>query len=138
MNGATAFGWMLVKEEDYRELMKERQEARDLADTHEKYIPILQADYNLRGDKLAEAEADARRYLANQAALSDRCKALEEQLAKSQSDLAALTAKQKQTDDDLKEARKLLWGVPDFLPRDAAEQVDWARMGLPDPLDVPK
>jgi chromosome segregation ATPase len=177
---------MLVREEDYLKLLKERQEAKDRGDSLAAHAKSLTAQLNqTQGDlvKTAIAKADVEAEYGNFKVAckrdietlttelvkveSESKKAKEERdeaqakfkvhdeyipilqatYEKSVSDLkeandklAIKTAEHKQMRDDLLEARKLLWGVPDALPRDAAEQVDWARMGLPDPLTegVPK
>jgi chromosome segregation ATPase len=80
---------------------------------------------------------------ANLLILEVDIKRMTEQLTKSQADLkyttdklALKTAEAKQDHDDLLEARKLLWGIPDQLPREIAAEVDWERCGLPNPLEV--
>jgi chromosome segregation ATPase len=152
MNGASIFGWMLVKSDDYHALLKERQEAKDRADTlaiHAKsltgQVHDLQGDLNkaviakadvegvlkLCRDKCDVAQQENVRWSEKWAELSERAKAANESLS-------SMTAKYNQEHTDLLEARKLLWGVPDQLPRDIAENVDWERMGLPVPEGLAK
>jgi hypothetical protein len=130
MNGYSAFGWMVVREADYRELMKEREEAISRWKTHEDYIPIVQESYRAAKAELAASREGHDRDLKS---LTEAMVKAEGDLKKSREELVLKTAECKQMRDDLIQTRKMLWNIPDSLPRDVAEQVDWERCGLPVP-----
>jgi chromosome segregation ATPase len=131
MSGHGAFGWMLVKQDAYHALLKEQQNAASAFKALKAEHDSLRHEFVNAGVALNEANEKITKAQAERNDLAAK-------LAKAEADLGALTLKQKQTNDDLLEARRLLWGVPDYMTETEVKLADWKRMGLPDPLEMPK
>lgn len=144
----SVFGWTVIKDRDLKALTAQSIQKQEIIKEQDQHIANFEQRANelLRDVEHWKAEshifqaqvADLKAQCAGQSSviqdgLNDK-RLLHQEIQRLQVELASAKLAVTESTRTINGLRQQLWGVPESLPRGVAELVDFAAMGLPEPV----